>query len=419
MNKLTSKILVVSLIFVLYVFQGNIMCENTLNSIKFIANGQIGFLAGQNGLLYKTSDAGNTWFLVPLNITNNLNKISSDGVNIIVIACDDGKILRSDDRGNTWNYFNSGLNSNILNLNITVKGKGFIATGGSLYNTDDYGLSWKICFTRTGAVFNSLSDYGENSSILAGNNNFIFTTRDGGHSWTKPVMPSSFHLDFNYAKMFDNALAFTASTTGSIVKTSDGGNTWNIVYSSPGNNLIHAIENTAAGNILAAGDNGTMLLSSNMGSSWSPINSDTRVSLYCLAFTDSLTGLAAGDNKTIVKTTDGGNTWNPVGYTLQNPHSSVINNKVHEVTLNQNFPNPFNPTTSISYILPFSSAVSLKVYDMLGREVRTIADGVQPAGNHSYSFDASNLSSGIYFYILNASNGVSKISKTMRMILTK
>ena len=419
MNKLTTKVLTISLVFILYVFQGNVTCENALNSIKFIANGQIGFLAGQNGLLYKTSDAGNTWFLVPLNITNNLNKISSDGVNIIVIACNDGKIIRSDDRGNTWNYINIGLNTNLLNLNITEKGKGFITTGGSLYNTNDYGLSWKICFTRAGTTFNSLSDYGENNSILAGNNNFIFTTRDGGHSWTKPVMPSSFHLDFNYAKMFDNALAFTASTNGKIVKTSDGGNTWNIVYSSIDNNLIHAIEKTAAGNLLAAGDNGTMLLSSNMGSSWSPINSDTRVSINCLAFTDSLTGLAAGDNKTIVKTTDGGNTWNQVGYLLQSPRSTEALLKAPEVTLNQNFPNPFNPTTSISYVLPFSSSVILKVYDMLGREVRTIANGVQPAGNHSCSFDASNLSSGIYFYTLNASNGVSKISKTMRMILTK
>ncbi len=68
--------------------------------------------------------------------------------------------------------------------------------------------------------------------------------------------------------------------------------------------------------------------------------------------------------------------------------------------LEQNYPNPFNPVTMISYQLSMNSNVSLKVYDMLGNEAAVLVNGYKEAGNHSVSFNASKLSSGIYFYKL-------------------
>ena len=72
--------------------------------------------------------------------------------------------------------------------------------------------------------------------------------------------------------------------------------------------------------------------------------------------------------------------------------------------LAQNFPNPFNPSTMISYQLPAASHIALKVFDMLGNEVATLVNETKEAGSYSATFDGSKLSSGIYFYTLQAGN---------------
>jgi len=85
------------------------------------------------------------------------------------------------------------------------------------------------------------------------------------------------------------------------------------------------------------------------------------------------------------------------------------------VALLQNYPNPFNPLTTISYQLPVSSDVTLKVYDILGREVATLVNGHQNAGTHSVTFDASNLPSGVYLCRMVAGN----FSEVRKMVVIR
>jgi hypothetical protein len=86
-----------------------------------------------------------------------------------------------------------------------------------------------------------------------------------------------------------------------------------------------------------------------------------------------------------------------------------------EFTLQQNFPNPFNPTTDLRFTIADLRFVSLKVFNVLGQEVATLVNGQSPAGSYDVTFDARSLSSGVYFYQLSADGMV----QTKKMILEK
>ncbi len=81
--------------------------------------------------------------------------------------------------------------------------------------------------------------------------------------------------------------------------------------------------------------------------------------------------------------------------------------------LRQNYPNPFNPSTTLSYEISGAMHVSLKMYDMLGREVVALVDGFQPAGIYTATWNAAGLSSGIYFCRLQAGASVQTISMVL------
>jgi hypothetical protein len=101
--------------------------------------------------------------------------------------------------------------------------------------------------------------------------------------------------------------------------------------------------------------------------------------------------------------------------TLETVTLTVRFNVAREYELAQNYPNPFNPTTTIRYQIPTAETVSLKVYDVLGKEVATLVSGRQEAGNYAVPFNASGLSSGMYFYRLQAGSFV----ETRKMMLVK
>jgi hypothetical protein len=99
---------------------------------------------------------------------------------------------------------------------------------------------------------------------------------------------------------------------------------------------------------------------------------------------------------------------------------TLLNNSLpRSMALLQNYPNPFNPSTIIRYSIPFnndgSMAVSLKVYDILGNEIKTLVNSQQAAGNYEVEFNGSNLSSGVYIYQLKSGN----LSQTKKMVLNK
>lgn len=124
-------------------------------------------------------------------------------------------------------------------------------------------------------------------------------------------------------------------------------------------------------------------------------------SIYTVAFVQN------DSNKEVLNSAKG--SYSPIG--VKNSNS----NTPKDYSLSQNYPNPFNPQTNIKFSLPKREYLTLKVYNMLGVEVKTLAVGVHNAGEYNLIFDGSNLSSGIYFYRLAAG----EFTKTRKMMLVK
>ena len=126
-------------------------------------------------------------------------------------------------------------------------------------------------------------------------------------------------------------------------------------------------------------------------------------------------------DKTIAVGTHGRGVWiGDVQVTVSNEDELVVE-RPNQFELKQNFPNPFNPSTTIQFALSEPSQVSIQVFDVNGRRVRTlINEESRTSGQHAISFDASNLASGVYFYRINATaNSGQSFSDVKRMTLIK
>ena len=173
----------------------------------------------------------------------------------------------------------------------------------------------------------------------------------------------------------------------------------------PGGGPLYGISAPSADVIYACGVDGSIVKSTNGGDTWTenspPKPAVLLPALYSTSFIDERHGFAVGESGIILYTGNGG----VAGVEEREPGVPA------DFVLEQNYPNPFNPSTAISYKLSAFSNVTLKVYDVLGRELRALADGErQSAGKHSLRWDGTNqrgerVGSGIYYYRLTTDNG--------------
>jgi hypothetical protein len=227
------------------------------------------------------------------------------------------------------------------------------------------------------------------STIFAGTfGSGLFRSTDTGATWI--------HVDSGLTDIIINDLEIygtgvLAAGPGDIYSSSDNGTTWTPLNTGFGSD-INAI--AVGGTAIFAGTSfGGVYVSTNGGSSWATFNEG-------YPFT-GIYSLEAGDTYLYVGSLQSG-FW-------RRPLSDVVTGIAEggrllpeTFRLEQNYPNPFNPTTRIRFVVARTGPVSLRVYDLLGREVATMVDGVLNPGAYERTFDARGLAGGIYFFRLQA-----------------
>jgi hypothetical protein len=312
--------------------------------------------------VFRSTDNGESWQNVGLKNQYGVNGLAMDSTGAILAASHTDYIWRSTDDGNSWTKHDSGL----------------ISIGPRC---------WQIAVQENGFIFGAFYFGGARSS-------------NNGISWTQytfpPIGGNAYCLGIgNSQTVFMSYLG--PSNIKGLYRTTDNGIVWSKIDST-----IYAasIISLSHGEILVGTFNERGIFrSTNNGDSWiySGLDSERVNTIY--SFSDEV--ILAGTDNGIFRSNDFGFTWGKV-YPAPTSLQENTSSRVFSYSLS-NAPNPFNPTTTIRYQLPVKSEVTITIFDVLGQKVATIMQSEKyPEGTYSFDFDASLLSSGIYFYRLTA-----------------
>ena len=353
--------------------------------------------------LYSSTDNGNTWNKITIvnyeedTYIKTVGTIPSGG--LIVYNVYNGIKISTD--LSTWNSFTTGLTNQSIQ-DLGVSNDYFFASGsdGKIFRSPRTAASW-IEITDT-----LNSDY--SSEILvssSGDVYFLFESglvksTNNGDAWINVGITLGGYK-FSIAE-HTNGDIFVGTSDG-VYRSTDAGNSWTKDVSGLNDGAL-SLAIHSDGSIFAGGYNSTSR-SNDLGQSWAPFTSGIfNCRITDLAFGSGDVLFASAENMGVYRTTS-------AVTSVDEKEGGVVNN----FSLEQNYPNPFNPITSIQYAIDSRQLIQLKVYDVLGNEIATLVNEEKPAGNYEINFNASKLSSGVYFYKLQAGSFV----ETKKMVLLK
>lgn len=392
----------------------NSKTEINLSSVKFI-NNNTGFCIGELGKILKTTNKGNNWIDLNSGYKNNFNSLCFDNNLNVYIGGDSGLLIKTTDLGNSWNRCNlhkpSVKISSVFFVNDSLGFVGGINSDvqlpNKIFKTYDGGKNWDSIltigsFSKTLFFINSEVGWSIIGFSTAGVQNIVKTT-NGGMNWNNQLSISTINDVFFIDSVYGWSTGYGNGTT--MYRSINGGFNW-IFCSLCGigiSNSLFFIDNMKG---WAAAPQ-TIYFTSNGGVNWANQTSyQPGINFRSIFFTDSLKGWAVGDSGVILKTTTGGVL---TGFSTT---SSEIPDRYY---LSQNYPNPFNPVTNLEFGISNLGFVSLKIYDVSGKEIKTLVNEIKQLGMYKVEFDGSNLASGIYFYTIEAGSFL----QTKRMLLLK
>ncbi|MCL5029783.1 MAG: T9SS type A sorting domain-containing protein [Bacteroidetes bacterium] len=309
-------------------------------------------------------------------------------------------------------WYSSGLDVEISKQNDSL----LYASIPQLVKSTDGGRNWYLADSTTNYFLVSLNPFDDKIIYAVDKNGYLaissdsaknFVVVDTAKSFVYQVVPSFF---FGSDSVHIYRISYAYGNPYLSVSNNKGeANSWSIKYSST-NNIYLSIDYSVSGTIYLA-DGNRILVSTDYGNTFNVYKTldSTIVGIYKKPSSDLLYAATKYDIYEISSSSI--KSIKHLVTSIDDKGNTVPN----EFVLFQNYPNPFNPSTTISYQLSAVSKVSLKVYDVLGREVATLVNEVQSPGEYVKTLHATSLPSGIYLYKLTAGNFVS----TKKMIILK
>jgi photosystem II stability/assembly factor-like uncharacterized protein len=438
---------------------------------SLIAGGDDTIYAGAHGNgLYRTTNSGSSWGN-PSDLSGDFlpsNDVYAVGIapNGILYASLYGEIYNSTDKGRNW-YKVKNSSGGSAGFQTIAFGSSRVYIGGSsdwfYFSTND-GTNWTWEGSSSGLAYAPMTlAVNSSGTIFAGTSSWgLYKSTNGGINWTAV---STYTGDMHINTLAINSVGIIyAGTTGGIYVSTDNGLNWAGNNSGLTNTDIRSFAFDYLGNVYAGA-----FKSDGTGGLWRSTSILPVELTTFTVFEKEQTAVLRWSTATemnsygfeVERRTIGKSDWKTIGFiqshgTSSTPHEYSFTDKDPvkgkylyrlkqidndasftysmsvEVDLNhvpmvfslaQNFPNPFNPSTTISFDLPANSFVSLKVFDVLGQEVTSIIFEEMPAGSYSRQWNAQNFPSGVYFYRLHArqtSGGQSgSFTQTKRLLLLK
>lgn len=335
-------------------------------------------------------------------------------------------ILKTTDGGNSWYYVNEPVDFSSTNKVGGVSfgdeqtGYAWFSIGDygayRIYKTTDAGETWSEVaqIEGPGYITGGIEFFDSENGFIAGPRvkpdtvyySWIKYTEDGGQTWSDADL-SAVGEEFE-GESFDGAAKIdenSAIAVGgkSILRTDDKGKTWTYV------DFNQTLTDTNFYRVAFNGDigivttyDGEMLVTYDGGESW-----ELNQNFYDLLTPNTLA--VTNDGRIFFGTNDGHiyAYYDPTGV----DNSEELNN---EYELSQNYPNPFNPATTLKFTIPKASKVDVSIYNIIGQKVLNVTNDYYEAGTHELKIDASQLSSGVYFYQL--TSGSYQVTKKMTLI---
>lgn len=398
---------------------------------------------GKDGIILKQEIDETTWNVIGEHFHSHFVDVQFVNDDIGYISSIDNNIFKSEDSGNTWVLVDSDMPIDkffFINENL-----GYGVNVDEIYKTINGGTNWQLSYFLEDDHYREIFFVDSEIGFVGGSSGydeFLLKTEDGGENWQRIIINNLLYI--KYIFFVDENIGFIADI-GCILKTNDGGYTWSICYYAntgvSGNFYFPSYEVgycTGHNNIFKTEDS---------GDTWFSLDSPLIFNTSVFFISDEV-GFVTGSGNEFIKTEDGGNTWEIFDYLhsslgtytksffFDEDHGIIVGRHcilkyddeigVSEsiIKLNNfqlcNYPNPFNPSTTISFELNTENT-ELIIYNIKGQKIRKLH--TFPNGSLGTSFTVWNgtdennqpVSSGIYFYKLKVNDKTKAVKKMILM----